>query len=379
MAIEGLDELNTEITETEDLTAEITEETDVSTLDQTDTVVVEDKVTDDVVEHSDINTEDNKVNSDDTKDDTPKDIDIKTLSGIEQYLAQFDIEGGMVDFKDGSRTHFSELPDDKQLDVLTKLHESSTKDVEAKFGLDEEEIGLINYMRGQEGTIDEVINNLAQQRANTYITAQEVKTANITDMDADAVYTSHLLKSNSEATTEQIEQDLETAKKMSNFDNIVSSLKADMIREQEANVAKQKEVSVNEMQTEIENQRKEVVDVVSKMDSIDGLSINDGIKNDVLDLILDVDDDGDSMFMTEVFSKPEQLFKAAFWYKNGQDIISSREDYWKKEKSAAYKRGQQDAQSGKRSFSSSDVKDKNKTTPHYSEPDETISFDDIYT
>ena len=315
----------------------------------------------------------------DGDDGTPKDIDTKNLSGMEQYLSKFNIEGGMIDFKDGERTHFDKLDADKQLDVLTRLHESSTKEIEEKFGLDEEEIGLINYMRQEDGTIDEVIDRMAQQRAQTYITAQEVKNANVIDMDADAVYTSFLLKSDPEATPEQLEANLAKAKEMSNFDKVTDRLKKDMVEDQKANVAKQDQDSVNEMHAEIETQRKEVVNVVSDMDSIDGLSINDGIKNDVLDLILDVDDDGDSRFMTEVFSDPEKLFKAAFWYKNGTDIINNREDYWKKEKSAAYKRGQTDAQNGKISFSASDAKDNKKTTPHRSDPDEVVSFDDIHT
>ncbi len=284
----------------------------------------------------------------------------------------------MIDFKDGERKHFDDLEADKQLDVLSKLHESATQDVESKYGLDEAEINLLNYVRQEEGTIDEIIDRMAQQRAQTYITSQEVKNANIENMDSDAVYTSFLIKSNPEATTEQLEKDLAKAKEMSTYENTVGSLKEGMVKEQEAQVAQRNQASVDEMTQEIESQRTEVVAAVSKMEEVDGLAINDGIKNDVLDLILDVDDDGDSRFMTEVFSSPDKLFKAAFWYKNGTDIISAREEYWKKEKSAAYKRGQSDAKTGKVSFSSSDVKDQNKTTPHYDDPGETISFDDIH-
>ncbi len=385
MEITGLDELNTSIEEIEDtdgdspididLTSEPDDTPPVDGADAPDPEGTEPPKGTDTLPPIDGDGDGEGATASD--DGTPTDIDAESLSGMEQYLAQFDIEGGMIDFKDGSRTHFTELDDAKQLDVLTKLHESATQDVETKYGLDEEEIGLVNYMRQQEGTIDEIIDRLAQQRANTYITAQEVKTANIDDMDADAVYTAHLLKSNSEATTEQLESDLAKAKEMSNFDNIVTSLKAGMLTEQSTTIANQQQANINEMNNEIESQRKEVVEVVSKMDSIDGLTINDGIKNDVLDLILNVNDDGDSQFMTEVFGEPEKLFKAAFWYKNGQDIISNREDYWKKEKSAAYKRGIADAQKGKISFSSSDVKKQNTTTPHYDEPDEIISLDDL--
>jgi hypothetical protein len=128
---------------------------------------------------------------------------------------------------------------------------------------------------------------------------------------------------------------------------------------------------------DIEAQRQEVVQTIAHMNEVDGLKINDGIKNDVLDIILNVDEDGDSLFMTQVFSDPDELFKAAFWYKNGSDIIKTREEFWKKEKSAAYKRGLEDAKKGRRTFSASDLKE-NKTTPYLGASDETVSLDELY-
>ena len=299
------------------------------------------------------------------------------LSGIEQYLAQFNIEGGMIDFQDGSRAHFGELDANKQLEVLTRLHEASTQSIEEKFGLDEEEIGLINYIRQQGKSVDEIIDDLAQQRAQTYLMSQEIANADVNSMNEDQIYTAFLLRSNPQATPDQLEKDLATAKQMSNFNNIVSNLKSEMLKDHESRVLNQREESNKALYSEIESQRKQVVDVVSKLDTIDGLSINDGIKNDVLDLILNVDDDGDSQFMTEVFSDPTKLFRAAFWYKNGTDIVSAREAYWKKEKSAAYKRGLLEGQTGKKTFVSTDATGKG-TTPRHIDPEEVGSFDDLY-
>lgn len=396
MIIEGLDELNTSITVTENLDVE---ETQIEDLDTNINPDGDGTSTDGEGEGegAGTNTDGEGDGSEGitnilTGDDTPPaeggdgegkdgdDTGIKNLSGIEQYLSTFNIEGGMVDFKDGTKIHFDELEADKQLEVLSKLHESSTQDIEAKFGLNDDEIGLINYMRKEEGTIDEIINNMAQQRAQTYITSQEVQTQAIDKMDDDAIYTSFLIKGSPDATTEDIEKDLAKAKEMSGYTNNVANLRERMVSDQEASLAQEQVNDREKMNSEIEEQRKQVVKVVSGMESVDGLSINDGIKNDVLDLILTVDDEGDSQFMTEVFSDPEKLFKAAFWYKNGTDIISNREDFWKKEKSAAYKRGLKDAQAGKRTFTSADVTGKyTKPTPHQESPDDYVMMDDLYT
>lgn len=391
MEIEGLDDLNMNMEET---STETDSTDDIQDLDQVDeTNTNEDDAEGDstntteeaAIETDDVdttqNTEDEGTDSSEKTQEGNTDIKGEVddnLSGVERYLSAFNIEGGMIDFKDGSSTHFNELPADKQAEVLTKLHETSAKGVEEKYGLDEDEIGLINYIRQQEGTVDDVINNIAQQRAQTYITSQQVQDMDISKMGNDEIYTSFLMKSNPEITTEQLEQDLETAKKMSNYDNIVNNIKDGMVQERESTLNQQKQESNANMMSEIEDQRKQVVDKVSKMDAVDGLTINDGIKNDVLDLILNVDDDGDSLFMTDVFGDPEKLFKAAFWYKNGTDIISSREDYWKKEKSAAYKRGVKDAQTGKKTFTSDEVGAKTKTTPQFIDPEEGMSMDDLH-
>ena len=79
------------------------------------------------------------------------------------------------------------------------------------------------------------------------------------------------------------------------------------------------------------------------MTDVNGIELNDGTKNGILDHILEVNDHGDSLFMEEVFSKPDTLFKAAFWFYNGPEIMKQRDEYWKKEKSAAYKRGRESA------------------------------------
>ena len=182
---------------------------------------------------------------------------------------------------------------------MTQLHDTQASDIEQKYGLDEKEIGLINYLRDQDATIEEVIDQMAAQRAQTYMMSQQVQDMDVSKLDDDAVYTAFLLKGNPEATAEQLEKDLETAKKMSNYDGTVKSLRSEFTKEQTAYLEQKQQAELKELQQEIEAQRKEVVDTVSKMKEIDGLSLNDNIKNEVFDLILNVDESGDSLFMSE--------------------------------------------------------------------------------
>lgn len=295
------------------------------------------------------------------------------LTGVEQYLSQFDIEGGMISFDSGESKHFDTLSADKQSEILSNLHNQNETTIEDKFGLDETEIGLINHLRENKQSVEEMVEEMASRRVETILTKSQAGETDFTAMSEDAIYTAFLRSSNEKITDDQIEKDLTAAKSMSNYNNVVDKLRTDMVSTQER--AQQHEV-VNrrkELDSTIEDQRRLVVETVQGIDTLDGLGINDGIKNDVLDTILSVDDDGDSVFMTEVFSDPKSLFRAAFWYNNGPDILKSREDYWKKQKSEAFKRGQEYTAAGGQTF----VKSK-KTTPNQTAPGNPESFDDLY-
>jgi len=289
-------------------------------------------------------------------DDGPK------LSGIETYLSQFDIEGGMITFDDGVSKHFNDLDEDQQAEVLSHLHNSSTVALEEKYGLDENEIGLINYLRENNKTIDDVVNELATQRVNSILALQSIESVDYDKMDDDAVYMAFLKQSNPEATVEQLEQDLATAKQMSAYSKSVVNIRDSFKRTQQTDVTAAQQARKKELEDELNAQRKTVVDAVSNLKDIDGFQIDDSMKNTVLDVILSVDEDGDSKFMTDVFSDPDKLFKAAWWYINGPDVVRQREEYWKKEKSEAFKRGQGTPQ-GKQTFSSIPTTGKDKTTP----------------
>lgn len=265
------------------------------------------------------------------------------MSGIEIYLSQFDIEGGMIAFDDGSSTHFNELDSTKQAEVLQQLHTSQATSVEEKYGLSETEVSTINYLRANNLSIEDMVTQMAAEQVDTILALKEADSTNYKEMEPDSVYLNFLKKSNPEATTEQLEQDLATAKTMSNYENVVGRLREQFETEQLAVVTQKKSAAKESQMKALEEQRRQVVTEVSKMKDIGGVSLDDNVKNSILDRVLEVDEDGDSKFMTEVFSEPDNLFKAAFWYYYGEDLGKQRDEYWKKEKSASYKRGRQDA------------------------------------
>lgn len=284
------------------------------------------------------------------------------MSGIELYLSQFDIEGGMIAFDDGTSKHFDELDSAKQSEVLQQLHGSNATSVEEKFGLDKDEVGFINYMRTNKKSVQEVVEELASQRVATLLATQEAGSADFEAMPTDAVYMKFLKELEPEGTAEDLESKLQEAKKLSTYDKYVDTLRSKYSSEQK-NVLKQAEdAEALKLATQLESQRKSVVETVQGINDIAGVQLDDNLKNSILDRVLEVNDDGDSLFLSEVFSDPEKLFKAAFFYYNGESVVTQRDAYWKKEKSAAYKRGRREALGVDSGESTSFIGSKSKKT-----------------
>jgi hypothetical protein len=267
----------------------------------------------------------------------------ENMSGIELYLSQFDIEAGMIQFEDGSAVHFNELDSARQAEVLQQLHSSQATSVEDKFGLDESEISLVNYLRQNNMSVDQMVDAMVREQMASMMTMQELAAENYAEMTPEAIYTKFLQETSPEATPEQLASDLAKAKELSNFAKLSESLRTQFTARQTAEVESANAKAIAEHTALVEEQRQQIVSAVLPMKEIAGLTLDNNIKNTVLDRILQTNEEGDSAFMDEVFAEPESLFKAAFWYTYGEAIVAQRDEYWKKEKSAAYKRGKEDA------------------------------------
>ena len=279
--------------------------------------------------------------------DKPANVDeppvAENMSGIELYLSQFDIEGGIINLEDGTSKHFNDLDAGTQAEVLQQLHSSQASTVETKYGLDETEIGLLNYLRSNNLTVDEMLDQAVNERVAAMMSVQELALQDYAKMDSDTLYMKFLQESNPEATPDQLAADLAKAKELSNFSKLTDTLRGQYVSQQNATLAETNAKATQDHQALIESQRQEIVQAVLPMNEIAGIQLDQNIKNTVLDHILETNDEGDSAFMDEIFSEPEKLFKAAFWYVYGDALVAQRDEYWKKEKSAAYKRGKEDA------------------------------------
>ena len=96
----------------------------------------------------------------------------------------------------------------------------------------------------------------------------------------------------------------------------------------------------------LESDRVQIATQVANIKDVVGFQISDDDKNEVLASILEVNEDGDSQFMEDVFSEPEKLFKAAWLFQNAEAHFDNLEKFWKKQSSEKYKEGYNNALNG---------------------------------
>lgn len=304
--------------------------------------------------------------------------------GIERYLAEFGIEGGMIHFEDGEAVHINDLSPEEQHIVLSSLASEARPTIEQQNDLTEEEVGLLNLVRESGKPVAEVIADMANEQLERIRLLEESQQVDWDQMGDDAVYLAFLKAKSPDLSDEELEEDLNKARETKTYESVVKGIRDDFKTSQE--YARQQHTNNlhQKFNQEIENDRKVIVENVSPINEIAGFEINDDIKNDLLSDMLEVNENGDSLLLEQIFSSPQDILEAAWFRKYGKDSINQMENYWKQEASKAYARGRNEAL-GKLPASDtpariSGIARKNQDTPsdnYGSKPDAT-TIDDLY-
>ena len=247
--------------------------------------------------------------------------------GIEDSKAiQFENEEGEIETVD-----FDSLDRETQLTMLKELSDP---------GLSEHEIEVVNYLRRNNASFNDVIDYFAEQRLQEYLNenpdAVHQKKYSVDEYSNDELYLADLKNKYPTLTDEELLAELDSAK----LNEELFNKKSDAIRQQ----YKEQEEKVKQEQEQAEQQRYEalqqnIVDAVLnfKEISIDpdpesedwrGLEIEDGDRQQILAYLLDQDQEGKSQLVRDI-EDPAELIKLS-WYKlYGDETFKHITTYWK--------------------------------------------------
>jgi hypothetical protein len=271
-------------------------------------------------------------------EDDENDEDVLTLllknNGIsDPTKIQFENENGEIEDVD-----FKSLSKEEQLTMIYELTRPE---------LSQHEVEVVNYLRQNRVSFNEVIDYFANQRLEEYLNEhpEDVRKQNysIDDYNDDELYLADLKSKYPSFSDEELLSKLHIAKS----DEDLFQKEVDILREnykaQEDQMRKDAELAEQQQYADLQNN---LIEAVSKFNEIsldtkdatsDSLVIEDADKHQILAYLLNQDDDGKSQFVKDI-ENPATLIELA-WYRNyGRGIIDGISQYWKDELKTARKK-----------------------------------------
>jgi len=276
--------------------------------------------------------------STETSTDPPADPPTsEELSGVEMFLSDYGVNGGIITYEDGSTSRFSDLEAAEQSSILSSLIKDSVPTTEEKYNLDDGEVNLLNAIRESDQSPEEFINGIIDHRLQVLSAKSSLQNVDYAGAEPDAIYVKHLMDSKPEITDDEVAAELVKAQALSTYDDITEGLRQGYINQQNYAAGMEKNKSDKAFNEELEAQRHSVVQTVEEMEDIAGARITPEMKEFLLHDIMELNEDRDPILMENIFSDPKTMFKANWFLHYGEDYINNLNSYWKTQVSKAHK------------------------------------------
>lgn len=276
-------------------------------------------------------------------DDTLLDAFLKG-KGINPTSVKFKNDDGEIEEK-----NFNDLSREEQLEIL------NYDDSSDNYGLDDEEISIINELRSYNLNAEEYKNYIGQQAIRSYLEQNNVEQSyQIDNYTDDELFIADLKSKIPELTDEEALNELEIAKQNENlYSKKVNSIRNDL---------KQKEDSINQQnqedlklqaEKEAAEYEKIITDTLQRNDSIDigdsSLKMSEDDMNEVASFILDSDAAG-VRYIAKALNDPKTLVEMAWYALKGKEAFSQISSYYKQKITESaktnYSKGYEDAVKG---------------------------------
>ena len=309
-------------------------------LDDPGTQVVEDDNTPKPLDPTDDPILNDYVNGSTGEDDTPDPSEDKNNESHDSgdFLHNFLKEKGIEDpsklqweDENGEITDvdFDSLSDEDKLNVLNSLSDP---------GLSQHEIDVVNYLRQNGVTFNQVIDYFSKKAVDDYIAQNPdsvpTKTYTIDDYTDEELYLADLKSKYPDFTDEELTSKLNSAKSNEElFKKEVNALRTEYKNEEDAQIEAQRQEEqqayndlVGNLQNILGNFNEVVLD--STDPESDVLEIEDSDKEQVLAYLLNQDTDGKSQLVKDL-ENPTTLIELAWLRTQGRALIDNSTRYWK--------------------------------------------------
>ena len=251
---------------------------------------------------------------------------LKDMGIADSKAIQFENDEGEIETVD-----FDTLDRDTQLTMLKELSDP---------GLSEHEIEVINYLRKNNASFDQVIDYFVEQRLQAYLNENpeqvHQKHYTVDEYSNDELYLSDLKNKYPTLTDEELLSELDSAKlneelfnkKTEAIRQQYKELEEQQIKDQELAEQQRYEALQQNITDAVLNFKEVSIDPDPESEDWRGIEIEDGDRQTILSYLLDQDQEGKSQLVRDI-EDPNSLIELA-WYKlYGQDLVHNVTKYWK--------------------------------------------------
>ena len=237
---------------------------------------------------------------------------------------QFENEDGEIEEVD-----FNSLSEEEKLNIINSVSDP---------GLSQHETDVINYLRQNNVTFNQVIDYFSKKAVEDYLAQNpdqaHQKTYTIDDYTDDELYLADLKSKYPEFTDEELTSKLESAKSNEAlFKKEVDALRVDYKKQEDAEIEAQKQKEQQDYDALVGN----LQDILNNFNEValdstdaesDVLEIEDSDKQQVLAYLLNQDSEGKSQLVKDL-ENPATLIELAWLRTQGRALIDNTTRYWK--------------------------------------------------
>ena len=304
-------------------------------------------------------------NLDDGPHNVENDEDLITLllkdKGINPSAIKFQNDSGEIEEK-----AFNELSKDEQLQIL------NYNDSQDNYGLDEDEVMLINELRQNNLSAEDYRRYIANQAIQEYLANNEPGTPvyEVDSIPDDELYVIDLKAKIPELTDEDAASELETAKQNEAlYQKKIQSIRSEYKQKEDLLAQQQEEEQKEEAERAAQEFENSIVAAIEENDTIDlgesSLTLSEDDMNEIASFILDSDATG-VRHIAKALNDPKTLVGMAWYALKGQEAFSQISAYYKQKITEAakynYSKGYEDAKNGHKPNAAKTVVKKTTTT-----------------
>ena len=300
-------------------------------------------------------------------------------SVIERFLTDHGVDPRSIKFEteEGEETSdFNDLSSDDQYQILNSLSEDETD-------LDDSEIGLLNFMRTNNWSVQDYNNYIAQQAIQRYSQEQTEpeQTYQIDDLSDEELFLVDLKSKIPDLTEEEAMEELDRSQQNQDlFNKKVQSLRKDYKEKEDLYKKQQEEEKQNQQKAAYEQYSKTIADAINRATVMDlgdlDLELQNQDKQEIYNYLVGYDQQGNRL-INNTLADPDQLVRMAWLNIKGPEVFKELTSYYKKKISDVaktnYQKGYEDAKGGRSYNQAKSVVKKRRQTKQSGE----LSINDI--